>query len=155
MGDPIPLSHLLLEGLSQSLDALEAEILAAGHPIVIDYVGRRAVARDTARELIAQHQARLQAQADHEAAQAEHQAAERERAERQRAAEDRARQVRAERQRQLLRDNPGMSAIEVMLADNSDPDRTTPAGRRFDEIIAAERRGDLGTFHRISPQREA
>jgi hypothetical protein len=47
-----------------------------------------------------------------------------------------------------------MSAIEVMLTDGSDPDRQTPAGRRFDEIIAAERRGDLGVFYRLSPQRE-
>ena len=71
MSDPIPLSHLLLEGLgrtngSQSVDTLERQILAAGHPVVIDYIGRKAVSRDIAKQLLAEHQAKVLAHRERE-----------------------------------------------------------------------------------------
>jgi hypothetical protein len=69
MSDPIPLAALLAEGLgdgAQSIDALEAQITAAGHPVVIDYIGRKAVARDVARVLLAEHQAAARATAERE-----------------------------------------------------------------------------------------
>jgi hypothetical protein len=61
-----------------------------------------------------------------------------------------------QRQQALVRaGDPNLDAYATMLA--GDPDcsgRQSAAGRRFDEIVAAQNRGDIGVFHRISPPQE-
>lgn len=56
----VPLAHLVLEGLADSLDSLTA---ALGDRVVLDDIGRRAVTRDTARRLFAEHAERQAAKA--------------------------------------------------------------------------------------------
>jgi hypothetical protein len=144
----IPLSHLALD-----LDTTASDLAAQlAHQMLTDDLGRQAIDRSLARDMITAYQAQQQALADHDRAQAAAHVAEHERAQRQQAAEAKAREQREARQRQLRQDNPGLSAIELMMLDNSDPSgRRGAAGRRFDEIVAAQNRGDYGTFHRISP----
>jgi hypothetical protein len=146
----VPLSVLALD-LFATADQLAAQ---HGDQTLVDDLGRVCVDRDTARDLITQHRAQLQAQADLDAAQAEQQRVEAERLAAQYAANDRARQARAQRQRELLRDDPSLSALEVMLALDNDPDERTPAGRRFDELYQAERQGNLGHMYRFHPDKE-
>ncbi len=63
--------------------------------------------------------------------------------------------LRAERQRELLRQNPNLDAHAVMCADSGDPDGAlNAAGDRFDELMNAGRRGEAGMFHRFAPRKE-
>lgn len=93
-------------------------------------------------ELIENHRA---AQAAAAAAKAER--AERERAERQQAAairkaENEARQARAARQREIIADNPGITAYEAMRMAADDDTALAAAGRRFDMLMQQERHPD-------------
>lgn len=120
--------------------------------VLVDDLGRPAIDRATARDMITAHQTQLRTQADHQRAEAARQATEHERAQRQQAAEATAREECEQRQRQLRQDNPGLTALELMMLDNPDPSgRRGAAGRRFEEIVAAQNRGDIGVFHRLSP----
>jgi hypothetical protein len=63
-----------------------------------------------------------------------------------------------QRQQAVVRANdPGLDAYATMLA--GDPDSTGrqgAAGRAFDEVFTAQKQGNIGVFHRISPpQQEA
>jgi cell division protein FtsL len=156
MGDPIPLSHLLLEGLGDSIggpsiDTLEQQIVAAGHPVIVDYIGRRAVTRDVARQLIAARDAEQAAQRERE------QEWRRELAHSNTPQQQRIRAI-AERQRRMRADGTidnSTPAFAAMTIDDPNANtRLTAAGERFDELLAAERRGDYGTFHRITPPKE-
>jgi hypothetical protein len=63
-------------------------------------------------------------------------------------------QVRA-RANALLANKPdhdGMSAYEAMASVDHDT-RLDAAGRRYDELIDAERRGNVGVYHPINPQK--
>ncbi len=48
----VPLAHLVIEGVAPDIDALAR---ALGEKVVADDIGRRAVTRDTARRLFAEH----------------------------------------------------------------------------------------------------
>jgi hypothetical protein len=147
----IPLSHLALD-----LDTTTTDLAAQlADQVLTDDLGRLAIDRSTARDMIALHQAQQRALADRQAEEAARHAVEQQRAQRQQAAEAKAREAREARQRQLRQDNPGLTALELMMLDDSDPSgRRSAAGRRFDELINAQNRGDAGTFHRISPQQQ-
>jgi hypothetical protein len=125
----------------------------ANHPDVVTdgASGIRVLPGHICRDLIAQHQAQQKAQAEHDEAQAKCQRAQQEQLEAQRAAEDQAREARAQRQREILRDTPELTALELMMALDSSPNATTPAGRRFDEIVAADRAGHIGSGYKFGP----
>jgi hypothetical protein len=61
-----------------------------------------------------------------------------------------------QRQQAVVRaSDPGLDAYATMLAGDPDSSgRQGAAGRRFDEIVAAQKRGDIGVFQRISPPQE-
>jgi regulator of protease activity HflC (stomatin/prohibitin superfamily) len=131
----------------------------ADHPaaIVDPASGVRVLPGHICRQLIAAHRAQQQAQADLKAAQEARQRAEAERLAAQYAADDRQRQARVQRQREILADTPGLTALELMLAADSSPNASTPAGRAFDELYQLERQGNLGHMYRFhpDPSREA
>jgi hypothetical protein len=147
----IPLTVLAGE-LDETIDAAAALV---GDALQTDAAsGVKVVAAHLCRQLITTHHEQLQAQAQAQAAKAEAQRAQQERQAAQYAAQDRVREARARRQRQLLRDNPDMSALETMLATDANPDRRTPAGMAFDELYHGERRGEIGYGYRYTPTKE-
>jgi hypothetical protein len=111
--------------------------------------GVRMLPAHICRQLITQHQAQQRAQAEHDAAQAKQQRTQQEHLAAQQAAEDRQREARAQRQREILTATPELTALELMMAVDSSPNATTPAGRRFDEIVAADRAGHIGVGYRF------
>jgi len=150
MNDPlIPLSHLALD-----VGATAAELATRlADEVLTDDLGRLAIDRDRARQLIAEHQTKLAASA----------AAERERAEMFRAninagLEPTRRRVKALQEHQAALRASGewddaMSAYEVMCVGDHGA-RLTAAGDRFDQMLSAERRGELGHGYRLQPQKE-
>ena len=58
-----------------------------------------------------------------------------------------------QRHQAVLRANdPGLDAYATMLANDADSSgRQGAAGRAFDEVFAAQQRGDIGVFTRLSP----
>jgi hypothetical protein len=145
MSDPVPLSHLLLEGLGDSLygpsiEALQAQITAQGHPVIVDYVGRRCVSRDVARILLAEH---------HQALQAQRQAAEEHRLELARHGNPYRQRVEA----LMARPSPeGVSALGVVMADAT-ASRRAKSGEHMDEMLRSSK-GNI-TYHPIRRDREA
>jgi hypothetical protein len=149
MSDPIPLSHLVLEGLGQNLygpasaDVLEGQITAQGHPVVTDYVGRKCVSRDVAKILLAEH---------HEQLEAQRQAAEEHRLEAARRGNPALARVQAiiadQSRRRASGDTEGLSAYAVMTADHHEQ-RLNESGRHLDEMMSAD-----ATYHHIRPREE-
>lgn len=147
----VPLATVALE-LGQTPEQLTQRL---GDQVHVDGAsGLRTVPAHVCKQLLAQHQQQLQAQAQAQAAKAEYQRAEQERLAAQFAAQERVRAARAERQRQILAHSPDLTPLEVMMATDANPDRRTPAGVAFDEIIASERRGHVGYGYRLTPTKE-
>lgn len=151
MTDLVPLSHLVIEGLGGSvfappnIDTLAHQLADRGIEITRDDVGRRAVSRDRARALLAEHAAqeeRQRAQCTHQTASAV-------------AAIRRAHAARAQLQRELVRENPDMTATEIMmLSDPAADDNLSRAGRRFDAYVNAGRRGLAGFGARFTQPKD-
>jgi hypothetical protein len=141
----IPL-RLLAQEWDTTPEALAAEL---GDKLITDALRVRHVRVEDACALL---EARDAEAARHRAADEAHKA---------QAAQDyvaqQARLQAIQRQQTALRaSDPNLDAYAVMLA--SDPDsngRQGAAGRAFDEVFDAQKRGDIGVFHRISPQQEA
>lgn len=115
--------------------------------ILVDDAGLRCLPAATVRELIDQRA--RQAEADRQRAAA-----------RQASMPDVGGQLRrrlaarAQAQRELLRENPDMPAQQVMaLSAHEHDSNMARAGRRHDELITAQRRGEYGTMHRFTPQK--
>jgi hypothetical protein len=141
MTDPlVPLGLLSLEGHG-TVDQLAHRL---GSEVVVDDAGIRCCSRSTARRLHDNRAAVLAAQRARMAAAGDstntlHAGL----------------RARAERQRELRRKDPDLSAFEVMGLDSGDPDdQLSRAGRQFDEMMTANRRGLVGFAHRYNPPRE-
>src|SRR6516164_7421860 len=92
----VPLTHLALE-----IDITATDLAAQlAHQVLTDDLGRLAIDRRVARDMISAHQAQQRALADRQAKEAERQAIEQQRAQAQEAAQARARAERAARQQQ-------------------------------------------------------
>ncbi len=153
MTDPIPLSHLTLEGFGQTvngaptIDSLAAQLAARGIEIVTDDIGRRTISRADARTLFAER-AQLA-----EAAQRRNEAWQRD----MRAAAlgiHGGLAARRERQLALRREHPELSAYAVAALDSGGADRELDAaGRRTQELLEASRRGLVGFGHRFTPRK--
>ena len=145
----IPISVLALD-----VGATGAELARRlADEVLVDDVGRLCVDRDTARALIAEHQARVAASA---AAQRDRDQAYRDAIAAQsqpthariKALQDHQGALRATGQW-----DPDMSAFEVMCVGHH-ASRLDDAGHKFDEMLSAERRGELGSGYRLQPRRE-
>jgi hypothetical protein len=152
MSDPIPLSALVLEGLGEglhgppSVETLEQRIRDAGHPVIIDYIGRRCVSRDVAKILLTEHHDQLEAQ---------RQAAEEARLEATRRGNPivaRAEALNAKHARMRAAGvlDPGTSPLAVMRLGEHD-ERLDAASARMDEFLSIAP-GDYGTMHRYTPK---
>lgn len=144
--DPITLAELFIEGFAPTIDDLAARL---GGSVYLDDIGRRCVDRDVARGLFterAHYQAAQAAQAEQWAAElAAHQ-----NPAIARVALIQARDAALRADGAIAADTPALAAMA--LADgNPDLDRR---GRVFDELIAADRRGDLGYGRRFTPTQE-
>ena len=134
----VPLSHLAIEGIG----TVEQLARRFADVTLVDDLGRVCLDRPTARQLIAEQQAAQAA-----AVAAERERAERDRLEREhraaiRQAEAEARETRTKRQREILANDPTLSAYEVMLADSGDHERRMDrAGRRWEALAAGRSEG--------------
>ena len=143
--DLIPLSHLVIEGFGASvygpanIDTLERQLVSRGVEIVHDDIGRRCVSRAVARMLFAE---RANAKAAAQAAEDQRRA---EQAESVSPAERVRRGIaaRAERQKAMLAQNPSLDAHALMVMGDVEHGLEA-AGRRRDEMLAAERAGYVG-----------
>jgi len=142
----VPLSVLALE-VDASADQLAVRFAAE---TLVDDLGRVCVDRPTAAALIAEHQAHQRAAAA-AAEQAERDRATQPAAAAAREAEDRAAAAREARQREILAADPDLDALTLMRMTSGDDGGLGRAGRRWDELAAAERRGDYGVMHRLPP----
>ena len=138
---PISLAELVAEGFASSIDDLAARLDGSEY---LDDIGRRVVDRDVARQLFTQRAAWAAADAAERAARADQPNPNIERV---RAIQARQRQLRAEGA--IDHNATALGAMIVAENDTTDLDR---AGRRWDELVDAERRGDFGTMHRFTPQ---
>lgn len=136
MSDPVALTVLALE-----LDGVTAEQLGRRYAadVVVDFIGRRCVARDTAREIIAEHHAQRQQLADRRAEQL---------AESKRRGNPLRRRVQALQARQQIDVGGDLSrsALASMLLDDHD-DHMAAADRRIAEYA---RPGDGYTMHSLT-----
>lgn len=151
MTDEVIAWSILSLDLDESADELERRYAEQTVP---DNIGRPGCYVGLACTLIAEHRARRAA-----AAAAERERRERERAERQHAAEQEqkaevARRAREERQRELLRNDPGLDALSLMRMADGDDGGLSAAGRRWDELRTAERNGHVGYGYMFNPQQE-
>ena len=136
---PITLAELVAEGLAPNIDALAAQL---NGQVFLDDIGRRAVTREVAREALTQHTAKQTRERERQ---------QRQRAELQargshRAAETASRRARNQQQRELLAANPDLDALTVMRMASGDDGGLGRAGRRWDEFVGIQRRGDVGTM---------
>jgi hypothetical protein len=146
----VTLAELVAEGFGASVHSgptihhLAAQL---GDDVVLDDLGRQCVSRDTARRLFTER-----------AAQQERQRAQRTQPTEAQTYQDAVRRgiaARKARQRELLRENPQLSAREVMALAAGDPDSDLErAGRRTDELLTASRRGLAGFAHHFSPNHQ-
>jgi hypothetical protein len=145
----VTLAELVAEGFGVSVHSgptihhLAAQL---GDDVVLDDLGRQCVSRDRARSLFterAEQQARQRAQAaQHTGSQTYHDAVRRGIA------------ARKQRQRELLSQQPGLSAAALMALTSGDPDRDLDrAGQRTQELLDASRRGLVGFGHRFTPRK--
>lgn len=142
----VTMAELVAEGFGASvhagpsIDTLGAQL---GDDVVLDDLGRQCVSRDRARRLFAERASQQQAAPAREATAPG-------------ATNDLHAGLRARRERQLAlrREHPELSAYEVAALDSGDvDDRLASAGRTFDELMAANRRGVAGVMHRFTPQK--
>ena len=118
-----------------------------------DDLGRLCVDRDRARQLIAEHQAKVAAEA---AAAAE--AAQAYRANINAGLEPTRQRVKLFQEHQAAMRatgewDDGMSAFEVMCVGDH-ASRLDDAGHKFDELLSAQRRGEFGHGYRLQPRKE-
>lgn len=111
--------------------------------VLLDDLGSTAIDRPVAKRLLAEHQARVAAKAEADRERRERETAERERAAEQEQADQAARKARAERQRQMLTDNPELDALSLMRMEAGDDGGLGYAGRQHDAFIRPEKTGVL------------
>jgi hypothetical protein len=145
--DPLPLVPLSVLALDSGENAAEMADRLADRTLVDD-LGRICVDRPTARKIIAEFQQRLATEAEAVTARAEIERVRRDREAAEQLAQHAARRRPDERQRELLAQHPGMSALELMATAEELDLRLTRAGQQFDDLIAQSRGGPL-TYHTI------
>jgi len=135
----IPLALLAMEW-GETPEALAADL----NPGAIHTdLGIRYITRHTAQELLERRNRAAQARAQAEAAQREHLDA--------MLAPTLARVAALQANGDIDRDTPAFVAMTL-----SDPNsRLEAAGRRFDDMLGAGRRGEMGTMYRFNPTEEA
>ena len=145
----IPLSHLALD-VGISADELARRFADV---VLADDLGRPSIDRPIARDLITAHRVKVAAQA----------AAERERDEAHRAAltaqsDAIHARVKAIADRQAAQRADGIIAPDAtaaaVMCGSGKAAALDRAGRRFDELLALERRGELGSGYRFLPTKE-
>ncbi len=135
-----------------SVLALDLDIAAAAladqlaDRVLIDDLGRSAIDRPTARRLIAEHHATVEARAQARAA------AVAERRQATNAPNPTRERVRALQARHRAAGVDALSGVALALADGGDA-KLAAAGRRWDDYANAERDGSFGTYHRLIPTR--
>lgn len=139
LGDLVPLGLLSLEGYGTVAQISQR----LGSEVVVDDAGIRCCSRATARRLhderaavMAAVRARMAAVGDQSNVHA-------------------VLAARRERQLALRRAHPELGALAVAALDSGDPDHDLDrAGRHFDEMLAATRKGVAGFMHRY-PTKES
>lgn len=134
--DPVPLAHLVLEGLAATVDEL-ADRLGPG--VLVDDVGRRCTTRETARCLFAE---KAEAEEQREAVRARNQ--------------EKLDRATAEAHAAILPGVPapeglggqGLTALEVLTADEK-LERLENAGSHYDELFTG-----ASYYHSLAPREE-